>query len=70
MNFIKYWVIFILFKFCEANIDTRKTLIWGPGLSAKFSSPIRYFYIQPVDKDNKKYLIKRENIWSMIFYFD
>jgi hypothetical protein len=56
MNFIivKFWINFLLFELCKANIDPRKTLIWGPGLNEKFSLPIRYFYIQPVNKDNEK----------------
>ena len=37
------------------DIDTEAFKIWGPGLNSKFNVPVRYFYIQAVDKNGEKY---------------
>ena len=56
MYFSYSLILLLMLNACLASvIDLAKTLVWGPGLSPKFSSPIRYFYIQPVDKENQKY---------------
>lgn len=34
------------------NVDPSKSLVWGPGLKTSFFVPVRYFYIQAVDKRN------------------
>lgn len=37
------------------DLDYSKFLVWGPGLRADFFMPVRYFYIQTVDKNSNKY---------------
>ena len=36
------------------NLDHTKFYVWGPGLDPKFNLPVRYFFIQAVDVNNKK----------------
>jgi len=38
----------------KINVDLKKTLIWGPGLNPKIVLPVRYFYLQVVDKNGSK----------------
>ncbi len=36
------------------NVDSRNSIVWGPGLKADFTVPARYFYIQAVDTSGNK----------------
>lgn len=36
------------------QLDPRKFIISGPGVTNKFSLPVQYFYIQPVDANGHK----------------
>lgn len=40
-------------------IDVSNTLVWGPGLNERFDLPVRYFYIQAVNKNREKYSFNR-----------
>ncbi|XP_012943498.1 protein O-glucosyltransferase 2 [Aplysia californica] len=35
---------------CNADVSLKKSLVWGPGLRADFLVPVRYIYVQLVDK--------------------
>lgn len=38
----------------DDNLDYQKFIVWGPGLRADFFMPVRYFYIQTVDRNSNK----------------
>ena len=38
----------------NAQLDPKKTLVWGPGLKADYVVPARFFYIQAVDARGNK----------------
>lgn len=35
-------------------LSPSQTLVWGPGLNLSFNVPVRYFFIQAVDKHGNK----------------
>lgn len=39
---------------CQQQVDTKLSLVWGPGLIADMTLPARYFYIQAVDTCGNK----------------
>ncbi|XP_055892569.1 protein O-glucosyltransferase 2-like [Biomphalaria glabrata] len=42
---------FTFYVDCTSNVSVQKSRIWGPGLHADFLVPVRYFYVQLVNKD-------------------
>ena len=54
LHFCIWFNVFQSFNCTDNIVDVKKTLIWGPGLNPKFSAPLRYFYIQPVNSKNEK----------------
>lgn len=54
-----------------AEIDARKCLVWGPGLSPDAVLPVRYFYIQSVDSQGHNISASpapdsfRVKVWSL-----
>ncbi|CAL1538654.1 unnamed protein product [Lymnaea stagnalis] len=45
-------LVLIIFYLSNAvDVSVKKSRVWGPGLSADFLVPVRYFYIQLVNKD-------------------
>jgi len=40
----------------EQIIDFANSLVFGPGLRPDFNLPIRYFFVQLVDNEGKKYV--------------
>ncbi|XP_059382901.1 protein O-glucosyltransferase 3 [Carassius carassius] len=55
----------------SAEIDARKCLVWGPGLSPDAVLPVRYFYIQSVDSQGHNISASpgpdsfRVKVWSL-----
>uniref|UniRef100_A0A0B6YAE1 Glycosyl transferase CAP10 domain-containing protein n=1 Tax=Arion vulgaris TaxID=1028688 RepID=A0A0B6YAE1_9EUPU len=37
------------------NVDLKNSIIWGPGLNVDFFVPVRYFYIQLVNKNGENF---------------
>ena len=52
------FVLFLTSKFIfgvSSIVDKKAFIIWGPGLKSNFNVPVRYFYIQAVDTNGKKF---------------
>lgn len=45
---------FITISGSFADLHPKNTILSGPGISNRFSLPVQYFYIQPVDENGKK----------------
>lgn len=55
----------------SSTIDEKKTKIWGPGLKTELNLPVRYFYIQFVDKEGNNVTdISKENLNIQFFNSD
>ena len=51
-----FWMTICLssYLYQALNVSAKKSLVWGPGLDARITLPARYFFVQAVDKGNKK----------------
>nr|XP_042899528.1 protein O-glucosyltransferase 2 isoform X2 [Parasteatoda tepidariorum] len=48
--------------YCENNIDLKNSKVYGPGLIANFTVPVRYFFIQLVTERNNSFSILPQSL--------
>lgn len=56
LNLLSIVIYFVSAYAATKNVDVKKSLVFGPAFDPDIVLPVRYFYIQLVDKKGKKYV--------------